>query len=158
MKNVREVREIPFVALLSPEERSLIKDQKKIPPELKDAADNLGVKKIGDSISFECSVGSIVFDIYDTVADRPKAPLALERENVKRQELATALDKDSFELPKDVKDKIEKALGDDNIWQKVKISVTYKVGKEKRYSQLSSAALDIFLDCRKALINLFDIK
>jgi hypothetical protein len=155
MKNIREMKKIAFVALLAPEDRTKINGSDIVPPELKPMADVLGVEKVTDLIAFETSVGTIIFDVYDSLTEKPKAPLALERENSKRQKLADTLDQDEFELTAELKEKLEKALADDTIWQQVKMSVQYKVKDETRYSQFSSAALDIFTDCRKALLDIF---
>jgi hypothetical protein len=154
MQNVRETKALPFLALLTPEDRLSITDQE-IPESLKAAADTLGVEKISDSIDFSLSLGSVIFDIYHVQTQLPKAPLAQEREKAKRLKLAESLEQDDFEVPEDIKQLLEKTLTDDSVWEKIAISTHYKVGEENRMLQLSSVALDVFQDTKKALMSLF---
>jgi len=152
--NVRESKPLPFAALLSAEDRTKITGDA-LPEALKGIADSLGVEKASDTIDFSLSLGSLIFDVYHTQKEMPKAPLALERERAKRLALSEELDKDSFDVPPDVKEILEKVLLDDEEWKKIAISTHFKVGKETRMLALNSAALDIFSDTKKALMSIF---
>jgi hypothetical protein len=152
--NVRETRALPFVALLSNEDRAKIVGDD-IPPALKPVAESLGVTKPSDTVEFSLSLGSLIFDVYHTQTEMPKAPLALERERAKRLSLSEELDKDTFDVPDDVKSILEKTLSEDSEWTKIGISTHFKVGEETRTLQLNSVALDIFHDTKKALMSIF---
>jgi len=154
MQNTRETRPLPFVALLSNDDRLSIKDSE-IPDTLKPMAASLGVENLGDNVNFSLSLGSVIFDIYHTQTQLPKAPLAQEREKAKRLKLAEEFDRDAFEVPEDIKALLEKTLSEDSTWEKIAISTNYTVGDETRTIQLNSLVLDLFQDTKKSLMSLF---
>ena len=154
MQNTRETRPLPFVALLSNDDRLSIKDSE-IPDTLKPMAASLGVENLGDNVNFSLSLGSVIFDIYHTQTQLPKAPLAQEREKAKRLKLAEEFDRDAFEVPEDIKALLEKTLSEDSAWEKIAISTNYTVGDETRTIQLNSLVLDLFQDTKKSLMSLF---
>jgi len=154
ISNVRESKPLPFAALLSTEERTKITGDE-LPDALKGMAESLGIQKASDTIDISLSLGSLIFDVYHTQKEMPKAPLALERERAKRLALSEELDKDSFDVPPDVKEILERVLLDDEEWKKIAISTHYKVGRETRMLQLNCAALDLFSATKKALMSIF---
>jgi hypothetical protein len=118
-------------------------------------AASLGVENLGDNVNFSLSLGSVIFDIYHTQTQLPKAPLAQEREKAKRLKLAEEFDRDAFEVPEDIKALLEKTLSEDSTWEKIAISTNYTVGDETRTIQLNSLVLDLFQDTKKSLMSLF---
>lgn len=151
INNTKEIVEIPFAYLLPAGTSTL-------PPEFVQLAENIGVTSIQDKISLQLSPGLVIFDIYNSLVERPKAPLAAELENRKRMELAHFLTQDGPILPDDILTIVQKAMSDDSLWKKVIIYTnchTKNSGNNIIELPLSSEILNWFPQTRNTLIGLF---
>jgi hypothetical protein len=104
-----------------------------------------GKSSLEDLVTLEANVGNWVFDIFTTMKELPKAPYYRSLEKNKRARLAEDFaSNDTLDLTEDVETALRDALKEDDKWDKIKLSVSFKVGDEMRYDLLSSGAIELF--------------
>lgn len=147
--NIKESVKLPGGILLSPQLSDEQRDQ---------MLAHFGLTSVNDALKVETSVGAIVFDIYDALTPRPKAPLALERELTRRQDLAKVLTENAeVDLDLDIEAKLKQALEDDSTWEKIQVSVSYEKEGQRIYDRFSADAVHFFPKCRDALLAAFRV-
>lgn len=106
-------------------------------------------------LTFETSVGGVVFDIYSSVVEMPKAPYNREKEKMKRQKLAESFAHETvLNLPSEVTEAVAKALKTDEIWSKVVLGV--KLVDQDKTDVFQSSGIDLFPNIRDEVLKLCD--
>lgn len=114
-------------------------------PEIVQRLAEYGAKLQEDRVPLTVSLGSLFFDLYEISAPQPaEAPLAQMIHKKRRDELATRLESEEFELSRQEINTIRPGLEDPKVWETVKLSAYYMIGEEKRYVSLNNKAAPFF--------------
>ena len=142
MINLKATNEVPLRALV-PADFANMDDLKSI----------FGRSSLDDAIPFTLSCGSVLFDIYTRLTPIPNAPLAREKEQTRRNDLAIMLDGEEFEIDEDLLEKLKVAFSDDSVWSTLPISARFENSDGQRaFVSLGADALYLFPTIKDALL------
>ena len=118
-----------------------------------------GKESANDQVIFSATAGAWIFDILAVSKELPKAPYARTLEKSRLQELATVYSKSTgadIEVPDDLQSALSKALKEDELWDKVRLSVEFQVGDETRIDLLTGGVIEVFPAIQEELLKLCD--
>lgn len=115
----------------------------------------LGARLPSDMITVEMSVGSLVFDLYQSTAVPPKAPLAVALFSKRVQKMATDSQKEEFELDDSLLAQLRKPLEDETLWNTLDLTLTTTVAGQKVFFRVNHNAAMYFPKVLEAALTLF---
>lgn len=115
----------------------------------------LGARLPTDMVEVTMSVGSLIFDLYQSTAVQPTAPLAVALFSKRLQNLASSVLQDEFELEDRLLPQLRKPLEDESLWNVLDLTLSTEVNGQKVFLRVNHNAAMYFPKVLEAALSIF---